>query len=243
MFDPRRKPERGTYEVDVEHPLAFRLEALWMFDDAGGVMVDALGRYPLRMNGNVPRVIAQGRSGLGYAGSDANYLLSAATYTAGNEITVSCNAYSSNFAQNGVLVDQAQGNQGFLLFFETSLKWRVTASATLAVTAPAAGWHHFAGTNRGTAGAVYTDGVVQTTGTTAQLDTTASAFQIGRFNSGIYPFTGVIGDVRIYRRALTPTEIAWLAAEPYAMLRPTVRRTYSVSSESLSGSMFLALAG
>jgi len=69
-------------------------------------------------------------------------------------------------------------------------------------------FYHVVGTVAGTAGTVYVNGAYNNSGALA----TAPAFSapnldIGQRNDGTLEFTGIIGEVRIYKRALTAAEV------------------------------------
>ena len=75
-------------------------------------------------------------------------------------------------------------------------------------------WHLITGTRQGTTWSIYVDGVLsssQTQGTGASIN--ASGYDmsvgVGPGNSSGY-FNGSIDDVRVYDRALSPSEIQYL---------------------------------
>ena len=72
-------------------------------------------------------------------------------------------------------------------------------------------WHHLAVTINGSTAVFYLDGAVRTgaTGTVANPTSGTQTLTIGR-RSGTtdYPWNGLLDDVRIYNRALTPSEIS-----------------------------------
>lgn len=75
-------------------------------------------------------------------------------------------------------------------------------------------WHHLAVVYSGTALSIFIDGVQKATGDRA-LNTPFSAFTLGadlEAGGSATPFQGVIDDVSIYDRALSPTEISQLAS-------------------------------
>ena len=70
-------------------------------------------------------------------------------------------------------------------------------------------WHHVLGTWDGGVARIYVDGVQDTEGKVAYQTNTESRadWSIGRFLRYGTPFRGVIDDVRVYSRALTPQEV------------------------------------
>ena len=69
-------------------------------------------------------------------------------------------------------------------------------------------WYHCVGTkNANLVGAVYINGVLEGTGTAANYSALSDDILIGELLTGSGDFSGLIGEVRIYNRALTPQEI------------------------------------
>lgn len=84
----------------------------------------------------------------------------------------------------------------------------------------------------GTRGRLYFDGRRIQNGA-ASVAHAANPWILGRWSTDYpgYVYNGLLRNIRIYNRALTDDEIAWLYAEPYAgLLPPTSRRIYSYSS-------------
>jgi hypothetical protein len=80
-------------------------------------------------------------------------------------------------------------------------------------------WHHVACTFDGHNARIYLDGILDKVSSTVSgtISATTDALNIGNNNSvggGNYPYKGEIDEVRVYRHALTPSEIAALAAAP-----------------------------
>lgn len=72
-------------------------------------------------------------------------------------------------------------------------------------------WHHVAGTYDGSSVRIWVDGVEGTPDAyTGNITDAADSFEIGRGASNSYNFNGSIDDVRVYNRALTPTEVQTL---------------------------------
>lgn len=87
----------------------------------------------------------------------------------------------------------------------------------------------------GTRGRLYFDGQQILNGA-ASVVHAANPWILGRWatNYGGYIYNGLLRNIRIYNRALTDDEIAWLYAEPYAgLLPPTSRRIYSYSRRGI----------
>ncbi|CAN5490440.1 hypothetical protein BH11MYX1_BH11MYX1_24830 [soil metagenome] len=90
------------------------------------------------------------------------------------------------------------------------------ADTTLSVSPQLAAWHHIAGVFDGATLTVYLDGSPQATMSgLSETDYADDAIQIGcdtDMGSEIGRFVGSIDDVRLYGRALSPSEIAVLAS-------------------------------
>jgi len=83
-----------------------------------------------------------------------------------------------------------------------------TQSAISANTITSGVWYHLVGTRKGTAAKVYINSEEAGNGVVADPLTTTVNEIIGNRPVGYgYPFDGLIGEVRIYNRALTPLEI------------------------------------
>jgi hypothetical protein len=89
-------------------------------------------------------------------------------------------------------------------------KWNVT---TLVGTTPPAinTWHHVAYTFDGTTHRLYVDGKTPVTSTIPPNTAAVTRTEIGAYSGGTR-FNGQLDDLRIYNIALTPTQIARLAA-------------------------------
>ena len=84
----------------------------------------------------------------------------------------------------------------------------VTASST-----PTSGWHHVAYTYNGTTHSLYVDGGTPATSTAASDATaTPTTVYLGTYNGANELLAGRLDDVRVYKRVLSATEIASLAA-------------------------------
>ena len=96
---------------------------------------------------------------------------------------------------------------------------------------PAVGeWYHVAGTHDGTTMRLYVDGVE--IGSRAVSGTVATGTGV-QINSGNERFDGLLDDVRVYDRALSPCEIALLAAGDAADGTPQalIQRSHEITGE------------
>jgi hypothetical protein len=96
--------------------------------------------------------------------------------------------------------------------------WKWGGTDLVAATAPTDGlWHHIAYTLSGTTNSLYLDGVLQMTSTVATTTGAATTPFIGTYSAaaGQY-FNGQVDELRVYRAALTASQIAGLAAGRYS---------------------------
>ena len=70
-------------------------------------------------------------------------------------------------------------------------------------------WHHVTYVMRNNANVLYVDGLQEDIDA-GDLDTTTDEFDMGVRPFGSNPYKGVLDDVRIYNRALSPAEIQQL---------------------------------
>jgi len=90
-------------------------------------------------------------------------------------------------------------------------------------------WHDAVGVNDGTSVFIYFDGVQEATGSGS---TNAELWNnVGRRQTSSEPFTGDIGFVNIWERALTPNEVMQLHVQPDALfkLKPRVYKAPAVA--------------
>jgi len=81
-------------------------------------------------------------------------------------------------------------------------------------------WHHLGLTYDGTTARLYTDGV-EAVSSVKNWDLALSRAHIGQQVNDLFEFwNGTIDEVRIYRAALSPAEIAWLAGRTVPMHKP-----------------------
>jgi hypothetical protein len=184
----------------------------WSFDENTGTIAhDFSGNGNDGTLTNSPTWVRGKRGGaLSFNGS--NTYVAGPSISISNTITASAWVYSSNFNQNGFVIGRNPVNTQWELFFEaTVLRWRGGAAEnTVFCNIPTNNkWHHIVGTQTGTTGTLYIDGVQCGTGTVTAIGNAAGTVDIGRFASA-YHFNGLIDDVRLYNRVLTASEVAAL---------------------------------
>lgn len=241
QFDPTQKPEPGVAEIDWTHPLADRLFYFSPFDEgAGGRVRDMAGGLSLRPTGSASWV--NGRNGFGYKVTGSNYLTvtsSRVTFAGGSGITIVIRAdwslsYSASGWKRAITFDNGSAWQHGVQINNTGLVQfgvNVNGGAFTQITSSLPSRQEMLTfvCDKSTTLRGYYDGALKGTGTvTAPTSFNAtSTMNLGSiFGIGDSDFTPDY--VGLFARGLTAAEAAWLAAEPYAMLRPVMpHRVYS----------------
>jgi type II secretory pathway pseudopilin PulG len=152
---------------------------------------------------------------LSFSGS-SNYVTANAINPASG-ITVSAWVYSTNFNQNGMVVEEDPKDTEWELFFSNNLlRWSGGDTTVVTSTIPSnSNWHFIAATQTGTSAVLYVDGTAVASGTITAIGNSGLGTSIGRYyyNAGQYGgyyFTGTIDEVKVYDRPLSATEIGTL---------------------------------
>lgn len=134
-----------------------------------------------------------------------------------SEITVSCWVYSTNFAQDAMLVMKNMVNTVWEMYLEVPAnvwKWRGGGTGNnMTYSLPSNNnWHHLLVTQSGINAIMYMNGNAVKANTADALGTSSNPVNIGRFadSGGSYYFNGLIDEVRIYNRALSAAEVKQL---------------------------------
>ena len=152
----------------------------------------------------------------------------------------------NNPSANGPLLrlgDGTSGNRALAVF--TVLKSGVEYQAASRTTLIAGQWYHIAGTYDGAKVRIFVNGIQEnSTSLTGLIDTSTDYFAIGNdyVSDGATSnreFDGIIDDVRIYNRALSPGDIAGLAAGN----QPSTAQGYVTQNAALDVNNNLSLNG
>lgn len=240
-----QKPPPGTRR-NFSHPLSQDLVGHWIMNEGNGVTVSDVSAYG---NNGTRGTGATWTTGLrGHAidfnnttnGSitiaDKSYYSATATTPA---LTVSAWFSGVPLVANGMIVTKGTGGGAFewaLRFPDTGTNimfntWDSAGtdyySVTGTTTLSSGVWYHGVGVVvHGVGASVYLNGrweATDTTASSANMSDTTAAVVIGKRGDNAAFFDGLIDDVRIYNRALTDSDIAWLYAEPYADMAPMRR--------------------
>ena len=245
--DPRVKPPFGAAEVDWGHPLARKLIGYWPLNEGAGAPINLAA-----VLGGRGMSTLEGAPTWQSAYRDAPVM----NFTAGSLDAAKLGVNTTDFSFSGVpasigcvwkssavntfalgariltstgydfLIGSAgvAGDVTFRTDTFTGNVWSGTADGR---------FHHITATFSPTTCVQYGDGVLRNTNAGINISANSQALYIARRNTNYY--TGQVGLVYVYSRALPAAEARWLYHEPYAMLRPIVRRRYFVAAAAASG--------
>ena len=210
-----------VYGPSANTTLKTGLVGWWTFDGADTTAVTTTDKSGQGNNGTrtattiTPGKIGQAMKFGGVTGNRINIGYHSVLDIVGSK-SISVWIKTSSFTQNGAVV--ANSGSGFgSIFFENALKWRGGDNGIqLTYTVPTSfqnKWIHIVATQIGTNAVLYVNGVavLSNTNVTA-LIASAEKQAIGNLTGDAagYAFNGSIDDVRIYSRALSATEAAFL---------------------------------
>ena len=249
--DPRVKPPFGSVELDRGHPLARGLVGYWLFNEGGGPLaldlaganIGTLTNGPTWVSGRAgPALNFDGVNDYVDAGAAANFTSEGFTLALwinfdtldgtgedGNPVLFN----KGQFEVDGYyLQSQDAVNRNLVLVTNQSAANQQTKSSNN--TLSLGDWQHLVATRSGATVKLYRNGVevsYASTGTHIDPASTTSNSVIGRYlpSAANFHVNGLIDDVRVYNRALSAVEVLQFFLEPYAMLRPIVRRRYFVA--------------
>lgn len=234
-----QKPSFGRVEIDWGHPLANGLNSCWVMNQGGTNLLDLVRwQNNASINKTATTSFKPGVSGLGLRTTD--------DASAGTQITISPTIASGTTwswdgllqpmattrAFTGIISSTARG----ILYLETSLTitfydvLQMDNNTAVTVNTP----HHYGMIYQpGGAGMAFTqidwylDGKADGSGVIGRTSTSTSFSAMNGDGGLAFAFDGFVFFQRLWSRALKPGEFAWLAAEPYAFLRPKPAITYS----------------
>lgn len=238
--DPRLKPPFGVAEIDWGHPLSSGCLRLVILEPMM-VTMDLASQSVYQWSAAVetgPPVFGQPSPGM--AGTATLPLAPIPTpqgrlsffvramNRANSTNRFLCGSHDRDTDTNGVGCYWHYGGDGFIKYYfgagganvvNSGLSWDVGAS------------HSVGGSLTDLDQRIFIDGVVKGTLAVATPECGSSkAWGVGRES-----WDGGISDMFLWSRFLSPGEHGWLAAEPYAMLRPIVRRRYFVPAAAGGG--------
>lgn len=240
--DRRKKPLYGSVRINRAHPLVNGLVNCWLFNEGGGNPVDlASGLANLSITDLTNTKWAAGPAGIGIqatinAGTTRGITISPTISTTSIFTWDGLLAPSANFSDNFGTIFSQSGSTGLWMRgtpsggFTGRMEW-YGASGTIFSNANATldgKVHHHCLTATGTSATAtwYFDGSFDTSGTVTTPGITGVDSMFNDPSSDTYD--GLCFFQRLWNRALSAQEVAWLAAEPYAFLSPKVVRRYFI---------------
>lgn len=233
--DPRVKPPYGAAAIDWSHPLADNLRALWLFGTSGAGEIDLCGR------GQSMTITNGAVSGKGL---DCNGATTNGTFAnpSGGPLRFSSSdaktawavlqAHATDGGNHGVLTNSAGVYPLYQYSANTWLcAWNGSEFASTSGTVVVGEWTSLVGTWNGTNVRLYKSKTLVQDVTPSPAGNTSGTYSVGS-TGGVQNWDGVLSVLGIWGRALSHGHAMWLDAEPYAMLRPIVRRRYSVPATS-----------
>jgi hypothetical protein len=221
----QQKPVLGS-QLMAGHSLARGLVGCWLFNEAGGRTVGDLATTARSALGST---LALGPAGVRLVGfTFADSITTSKTFNdTAFSYVVRCRPTSNNFSSNRYLLFEGTAggrnigtNASGKAWVFNVLTGNYTISANELVTIVHS---HIGGTS-----SVYVNGKIDVSG--AVTPATGGTFVMGAYGGGGFTWDGDIEQVSVYNRALTASEVAWLYADPYAMVVPPVaRRSYFVA--------------
>ena len=253
------KPVRAM-QLNKSHPLSRGLSACWLFNEGCGEQLSDLSgnRFNIPVAGGTPEwTSGQNGSAMYFNNNQTEYLELDASPVTSIPCTILAwicpdsitegNYYYPLYIANKNTTDQAWGlllnyiNDGEVSLITNIL---VPGRAVSSKCISAGQWHQIAGVIASpTDRRCFVDG--GNMGTNSVFSGTPSGLNrisIGRAGDSTpgYYYSGKIGCVFVWNRALTKSEIAWLYREPYVMFDTDDRSkslSFSVGINSLSGSI------
>jgi len=241
--DPRVKPPFGAVEIDWGHPLSSRLAYAVVMNEGGGGPRSLVSQKRGILNGGITWAPGEDGAALHGDGGTASYVetneLSDIVSDAGGSVVWRMKPTSAfNDGQTRImwgfgsqlnnLTAQKFGDGNFYIGWNAGADYRVILAAT-AQNWPQNQWSSYQFTWGAGGSSFYQNGIVLGTNGTTPVPpgSTATMPLLGDSGAG-GDFLGYFAYWYYYRRVLPQSEALWLSTEPYIMLRPIVRRRWSI---------------
>jgi hypothetical protein len=227
--DPRVKPPFGAAEIDWGHPLSQGLVAAWLFNEGAGRVLRDYANSAISASITDPTNILwqPGPRGLAIrsqanAGTTRGISLSPALAT-GVTFTWATRITPVTLADSFQDLFTVNASTGVYLLSSGKIQWYNSAVSNTAILAGST--HSYMLQNiAGSALTYYLDGIAD-----GVVAARGNELIDGMLNdSSSETFNGFCDYQYFFRRALTIDYAQWLSAEPYAFLRPILRRRYFV---------------
>lgn len=236
--DPRVKPPFGAAEIDWGHPLTAGLFALYLFSEGGGVPVDLCGHVGITRTGATFVASALGPA-MSFSGT-TDRLTATQTPAADAPLSMAAWFLPADVTVLGTVMGVSDGavTRYDLLYFRgdvggnpvqhfcngaTTFSTGQSSNGVLGVNT----WNHVVTvTATASSRAAYLNGVKTADTTNIGSQATMDRLGIACRPDAVQLFNGQIAFAAFWSTALSDELAAWLYAEPYAMLRPIVRRAW-----------------
>ncbi|ODU24833.1 MAG: hypothetical protein ABS95_01390 [Verrucomicrobia bacterium SCN 57-15] len=215
------KPNVGA-RINFAHPLAKGLVGCWLFNEGGGSRIFDLAKPA---NGQLVSAARTPR-GLAFDGGEKYVSLPHQRAVDGNAFTFSIWAKPSELTDSRWVANNWISPDGFALFkftgdhlvFEMG-QYSESIEVWGYFTAVDK-WHHIVVTRNGSMLAVYRDGILLASGNkVSRTLSTGNFFISSPSTGGVSPWKGGLDNAALYDRALSPSEVRALFANPYAFVR------------------------
>ncbi|ODU24775.1 MAG: hypothetical protein ABS95_01525 [Verrucomicrobia bacterium SCN 57-15] len=215
------KPNVGA-RINFAHPLAKGLVGCWLFNEGGGSKAFDLAKAASGQLVSASRT----QTGLAFDGGEKYVSFPHQRAFDGNAFTFSIWARPSELTDSRWVANNWVSPDGFALFkftgdhlvfemgqYSESIEvWGYFTAVNK--------WHHIVVTRNGSTLAVYRDGILLASGTkVSRTLLTGNFFISSPSTGGVSPWKGGLDNAALYDRALSPSEVRALFANPYAFIR------------------------
>ncbi len=220
--------------TSADQLLTLDLEAHWRLDETEGTVVDdaAANGHIGSLTGGLQGVTGVVKKAYEFDGNDSIKIDSPFAFASGGEYSISGwlrTTYSGS--EQDILAATSSGSHGIILEVGTDGRLRFlhrypygdTGGASIYSDGSIADgqWHHFVAVKTAEAAKLYVDGYYESQAADTTVIPDALNVVIGKLsvNSNTRMFNGSLDDIRIYTRALTAYEVAYLKGIEQADLR------------------------
>ncbi|NBO98581.1 MAG: hypothetical protein EBU90_00370 [Proteobacteria bacterium] len=223
----------GSSVIVGDSSINDNLQAFWNFDETSGPREDATGNGYIisEVNGTIPSgngVVAGGGAANITNGNSSWLKLPAGICDIGtgeksfsiwfklNQTSIGyqwiwMQGHNYDYANNNIVYIEANSTLNTLFLTNTENHWTYNLGNNIVPTAGV--WHHYVGTYSGSQFKGYYDGnLVGQTNYSGSISTDNTEYTLGRYNGlpSFGAFSGLIDDVGIWNRVLTPDDVAYL---------------------------------
>ncbi len=232
------KPPHG-YEIDLEHPLAQGLVAVWIFNEGTGTPTELLGCNPT----SASNAFSWGPNGAGLIGvfnGSSTDLTYSAVPAVGPAMSVCAGVMMTAISGNQFFVERSNVNATWgLFYYNSNVNWRggnsttrnkfsgslLTAGLPFNVAVTDTG----VGTGASNGSTMYLNGNAQAAGGAsgnALPVANTNAIHLGNYDGSGYFLGGQINYIYLYNYALPASNVAAIAANPWQIFEPRRIQTY-----------------